>query len=606
MIEANLIEEIRTRADIVEIVAERVPLKKAGKEYRGLCPFHTEKTPSFYVVPAKGFFNCFGCQASGDVFSFLMRLDNISFIDAVRLIAARYGIEVPEHDATQVPEPFRVLYETLAFAADHFRRNLRDDALGAPARSYLEMRGVTPEVADRFELGYALDTWQGLRESAARHGIPDEVLLEAGLIKVGERVDEPYDRFRGRLIFPILDLAGRTIAFGGRHIGSGKNAPKYLNSPETPVYHKGSNLYGLNWARNAIRRDGTALVVEGQMDYLALAGRGAENVVAPQGTAMTIEQANLLARYASRAILLYDSDAAGLKATFRTADALLRAGVHPLVATLPAGEDPDSLIRSGGVAAFKALLDDSSDVMERKIQMLAERGFFNDIEGVRRALDRLLPTVRATIDPALRDIYISRVAERTGVRIETIEHEVAGAGRSPEAAPPPASRPRADAVPARPVRRPPEVGPSAERLLLVVLLRDPERGEAAAQEVPPESLSSETDRELYRALLGERAEGWEDALGPDAARRLEELRADPTIMTNADRNFMDAVAGIVGKRLHLQREDVLRRLKGATAQDERVALLAELADVLSETRAVQSRLQAKLNWKFNRPQPGTR
>jgi DNA primase len=606
MIAASLIEEIRSRADIVEVVGEVVQLKKSGKDYRGLCPFHTEKTPSFYVVPAKSLFHCFGCQESGDVFSFLMKREGLGFTDAVRQVAGRYGIEVPQHDDAQAPDPFRALHEALAFAADHFRRNLRDEQRGAAARRYMESRGLSMAVADRFEIGCAIDEWRDLREAAHRHGIADDVLLEAGLIKVGERTDEPYDRFRARLIFPILDLGGRTIAFGGRLIGAGgTGAPKYLNSPETPVYHKGHVLYGLNWARTAIRRDGTALLVEGQMDCIALAGRGAENVVAPLGTAMTAEQASLLARYASRAILLYDSDAAGLKATFRTADALLRAGVHPLVATLPPGEDPDSLIRAGGLEALKPLVEGASDVLERKIRMLEERNFFDDIEGIRRALDRLLPTVRAAIDPALRDIYVSRVAERTGVRPETIEREASeaaapggGAGR---AAPP---RPRADAAP--PPRKEPAraLSRSAERLLLLLLLRDPGRVESAAGRVAPEELTGAAERAIYEALLAGAPDGWEETLDAAARRRVEELRADRIEMSDADANFADAVAGIKLEQLHLRFEQAQRSLDAA-AGDDRWALLEEVRALRGQIDGLHSRLGKSGRWRrLGRPQSG--
>ncbi|MGH7464169.1 MAG: DNA primase, partial [Longimicrobiales bacterium] len=425
MIAESIIDEIRARADIVEVVGEQVQLKRAGKDFRALCPFHHEKTPSFYVVPRGGFYKCFGCGESGDVFTFLMKRGGVSFQDAVRELGSKYGVEVPDPRlGREQDEPHRILYEAVAFAQDFFRRQLTDSEPGAKVRTYLEQRGIPAAAIERFGLGHAPDAWRALREDAHRHGIDDDGLLAAGLIKESERGDEPYDRFRDRLIFPIAELSGRIIAFGGRDLSRSEKAPKYLNSPETPIYHKGEILYGLNWSKAAIRREGTALVVEGYMDYVSLAGRGIENVVAGMGTAMTDAQANLLARYTGKALMLYDSDAAGLRAAFRTADALLQTGVHPLVVTLPPGEDPDSIARRGGAEALKPHLDAAVDVVERKVQMLEERGFFDDIEGVRRALDRLLPTLRATVDPALRDIYTARIAQRTGVRRETLERDV--------------------------------------------------------------------------------------------------------------------------------------------------------------------------------------
>jgi DNA primase len=430
MIPDQIIDEVRNRADIVEIIGEQVQLKRSGRDMKGLCPFHNERTPSFYVIPGKGsgFYKCFGCQETGDVFSFLMKRAGLSFHEAVHELARRVGVEVPEQGTERRDDPNRALYEALAFADDLYQRQLQDPEGGAAVRKYVADRGIEEAAVERFGLGYAGSGRTTLLDAAARHGIAEEVLREAGLTTVYEDSDEPFDRMRNRLIFPIRDLGGRTIGFGGRTLpGASPKAPKYLNSPETPVYHKGRGLYGLNWSKAAIRREGVALVVEGYMDYVTLAARGIEHVVAALGTAMTEEQANLLGRYTGRAVLLYDSDSAGLRATFRTGDALLRAGVHPLTVTLPPGEDPDSITRTGGAEALRRRIEDAVDVLERKLQILDAREYFGDIEGSRRALDRLLPTLRATIDPALRDIYVARIAQRTGVRRETLEAEIANA-----------------------------------------------------------------------------------------------------------------------------------------------------------------------------------
>jgi DNA primase len=284
MIPEPIIDEIRARADIVEIVGEHVALKRAGKDFRALCPFHNEKTPSFYVVPSKGFYKCFGCGESGDVFTFLMQRGGVSFQDAVRELARRVGVDLPDpREDREAEEPHRELYEAVAFAADFFARTLADPERGERTRRYLAGRGIPDATVERFGLGYAPDGWRTLREAAHRHGIDDAVLLAAGLVKESERGDDPYDRFRDRLIFPIAELGGRVVAFGGRLLSRSENAPKYLNSPETPIYHKGGMLYGLNWSRGAIRRDGVGLLVEGFMDYVSLASHGIENVVAVSG-----------------------------------------------------------------------------------------------------------------------------------------------------------------------------------------------------------------------------------------------------------------------------------------------------------------------------------
>ena len=348
MIPDDMVEEVRAAADIVDVIGEFVQLKKAGREYKANCPFHEERTPSFYVVPAKGFYKCFGCGKSGDVFSFVMERQGLDFVEAVKHVAGRAGVQVREVKRSQEEEdPNRPLYEINGFARDWFRRQLEDATVGAAAREYLEGRGISADVCERYGLGFAPDEWRALRDAAAKHGLEEELMLEVGLLGSSERSREPYDRFRGRIMFTIESRSGRVIAFGGRILeGDTKDAPKYLNSPETPIYHKGSNLYGLSWARHSIRREESALVVEGYMDVVSLAAHGFENVVAPLGTALTPEQAKLLSRYTKRVLLLFDSDAAGLRATFKAGDTLLEAGLHPAVVILPPGQDPDTLVRS--------------------------------------------------------------------------------------------------------------------------------------------------------------------------------------------------------------------------------------------------------------------
>jgi DNA primase len=587
MIPEPIIEEIRARADIVEVVGEQVPLKRAGKDFRALCPFHHEKTPSFYVVPHGAFYKCFGCGESGDVFTFLMKRGGISFQDAVRELGAKYGVEVPDpRVGREEEEPHRLLYEAVSFADDFFREQLADDSAGTRARKYLSERGIPDAAVERFGIGCAPDAWRALREAAQRHGIEDDVLLAAGLIKESERGEEPYDRFRDRLIFPIASLHGRVIAFGGRLLSKSENAPKYLNSPETAIYHKGDILYGLNWSRNAIRRTGSALVVEGYMDYVSLAARGIDHVVAGMGTAMTDAQANLLARYTGKALMLYDSDAAGLKAAFRTADVLLKTGVHPLVVTLPTGEDPDSIVRRGGAGALQPHLDAAVDVIERKIHMLEERGFFDDIEGVRRALDRLLPTLRATVDPALRDIYVARIAQKTGVRRETLERDI-------ERTPLPRSetvQPRTRAHPTRTTSDP----FAAERMLLKVLLSDRARVHEIAEDVAPSHLRDARYREIYTVLL---ADPEVEAPTLSAAAQLvwAQLAVQKVEILNAAESLRDAIADIMLPALSLRENFLDHQMREAS--DLEMKDLLRQKEVLARERRVFER---DLSWKASR------
>ncbi len=526
-----IIEEVRQRADLVEIASEHTRLKRAGRTFRGPCPLHDGEGPNFSVDPARNLFKCFVCGEGGDLFSFVMKQLGMEFLEAVRFVAGRVGVEIPE-ERQRRPEvdPFARHHEVNAFAADWFRRRLHDAKDGEEARAYLRRRGIPDEEAERFGLGWAPEAWTAFGDAARAHGIPNELLLELGLVKLSTRGGrEPYDAFRGRLIFPIEDLGGRVVAFGGRMIGEPEeNVPKYLNSPETPVYHKGDTLYGLRWSRGAIRRVESALVVEGYMDFVTLASHGVENAVAPLGTAMTPRQAELIARYAPRTILLYDSDMAGLKATFRTGDELLRAGVEVLVATLPGGEDPDSLVRAGGATALQPYLKDAVDVLDRKILELDRRKMFESLRYQARAIDALLPTVRAVSDDVRRELYISRIAEKARISRDLLEQKVREGG---------AREGRGSATDSRARRQQPEVPPlptrlGPERNLILLLLRDESWVERAARELAPANFVDPRYRTIYETLL--HVEGNRDSEGrwieefPDAVRSLvEDLRGDP-------------------------------------------------------------------------------
>lgn len=579
----DLIEEIRAQADIVQIIGLHVPLRRSGRTYRGPCPLHGGEKRNFSVDPQRRIFKCFVCGEAGDVFAFPMKRLGLDFLDAVRYVAERTGIEVPETGGPE-HDPHRDLREAQAFAADWFRRQLWEGEEGQAARDYLERREVPYQAAEAFGLGYAPQGWRALRDAAHAHGMDDALLERAGLVKRSPKAKEPFDHFRGRLIFPIEDLRGRPLAFGGRLLRDDPEAPKYLNSPDTPIFHKGRLLYGLGRARGAIRREGCVLLVEGYMDLLSLAARGIEHVVAPLGTGLTREQAALLSRYAKRAILLYDSDPAGLRATFRAGDALLRAGVHPHVATLPPDEDPDSLVRRGGPEALRPLLDAAQDVLDRKVQILGERGFFESIDGRRRAVDALLPTVRAAADPTLRDLYLDRVAQVTGVRRATLDQEL----RS-EAAP------RRAAAPTPEPQGPPRLGP--ERKLLVLLLRDPALVEAVARQIEPDDFETPEYRDIYRSLT-ERAgrerepeDAWAERFPPDRLELAHELRQDPEEFTDPETVLRNSVDRIRARRLRHRREELKRRLSAASDDEEKMKLLVQIQQLdrsLAASRAGES------------------
>ena len=584
MIPDDVVDEVRARADIVEVIGEHVALKRAGKDFKARCPFHEERTPSFYVVPSKGFYKCFGCNESGDVFTFLMKRLGLSFVDAVKYVAERAGVEIREVSRQGGEDPYRHLYEANSFAQEFFEKSLWDEKGGKNARAYLKGRGIGREAAERFSLGFAPDEWRALREGSSVHGIDDGVLLEVGLLIQREEGKEPYDRFRNRVIFPIESTSGRVLAFGGRILGmGGKGMPKYLNSPESPVYHKGEVLYGLSWAKNAIRREEGALVVEGYMDAVSLTAGGIENVVAPLGTAMTEAQARLLARYCTRAFLLFDSDPAGLKATFRAGDVLLAAGLHPSVVTLPPGEDPDTIVQKEGPEGIREYLSQAVDVLDRKLQILDERDYFSSIERTRGAVDRLLPTLRAAKDPALRDIYVAKVAERTGVRRETLNAELEKGEMGISAR----SRARARSAP-MPVSSHRPIALGAERKLLLLLVQFRDYVDLAAERLGPEELSDPGLRAVFQALLEDPELAHPTAeMDSVAAERLEELLGDPERLSEASRVFEDSVGQIKESQLAV-RADRLRadmsREKDLSKQQSMVQELEEIARLRREMK----------------------
>lgn len=495
MIPDEIIEQVRDAADLVEIVGESVSLKRTGADYRGPCPFHGGKGRNFAVIPKKGLYYCFVCHEGGDVFTWFKKRFGMDYPTAVREVARRVGVVIPDSGPRQGPDPREPLFGAVTIAQEFFARQLMEAAEAEEARRYLLGRQVTLEQAGEWGLGYAPRAKAFLAEMG-KLGMDESHLIDAGL---ASRKDDGsvVARFRGRVLFPIHDLRGRVVGFGGRLLGPGE--PKYLNSPDSPVFHKGGLLYHLHLAKGAIRKEETVIVVEGYFDVLRLALAGVEHVVAPLGTALTPDQAQILRRFAKTAILLYDSDRAGLRATFRNGDELLRHGLRVRVASLPPGEDPDTLVQRGGAAALAPLLHDAMDVLERKLLLLEQHGWFADVAKRRDALDRILPTLRAASDPMVRDLYIGRVAERVGVSRETLEREVREYREAPRETAP-AERPGipAGAAVGRPARR--RYGAKMEESLLRVVIASPAWRARAAREFAPEDFDLQAFRAIFVAL----------------------------------------------------------------------------------------------------------
>ncbi len=422
----DFIEKLRDSTDLVEVIGQYVQLRKRGANWVGLCPFHAERTGSFTVTPSKGFFKCFGCGKAGDVYTFLMEHQNLAFSQAVELLAERLGVPVPRlKEGHQQDGERQKLFYANQFACEFYRDLLKSGQSGGrTAQEYLEKRGLPVELVERFELGWAPAGWDSLKKAALAHGLDEELLLEVGLLARSENREHSYDRFRERVLIPIRDLQGRVIAFGGRVIGPGE--PKYLNSPETPLFKKGEVLFGLDRSRGPISREGRALVVEGYLDFLSLWAHGVEQVVAPLGTALTEGQARLLSRYTREVVLLYDADTAGLKATFRGGDELLEAGLTVRVATLPPGLDPDDFVRREGREGMLKLLHAAPDLLDRKMEILAKRLDLSVVAEREKAADKLLESVARCRDQLVERLYLQKVAGFIGVPESVLESRLAG------------------------------------------------------------------------------------------------------------------------------------------------------------------------------------
>ena len=430
-IPSETIEQIAAANDIVEVIGSYFPLKRAGVNFKALCPFHQEKTPSFIVSPSRQTFHCFGCGAGGSVFRFVMDYEHTDFPSAVRKLAARVGITVVEKrgavDEDRQHETRRTLLKLHAEAAEWFHENLIKRKIGDAARKYLASRGITSEIAKRWQLGYAPDEWDAFGSWARAHGYDARDLITSGLVKTKDESDSTqnqisnvkpqtsYDRFRARIMFPIHNDVGEVIAFSGRLLKDEEGAAKYLNSPETPLFRKGNVLFGLYKSKRALIEANCAIVCEGQIDLISLYEAGIMNVVAPQGTAFTENQARILKRFVDEVVLCFDSDVAGGKAAERSLDALLQNDLIVRVAELPHGEDPDSLIRRQGKEEFENRVASAQDFFDYWIEREMELADVSSLGAKMQVARRLAETVSRVHDPLMRGEVVNKASARLGV-----------------------------------------------------------------------------------------------------------------------------------------------------------------------------------------------
>ncbi|MBM4017607.1 MAG: DNA primase [Planctomycetes bacterium] len=497
----DILNEIARANDIVEVVSQYFPLKRAGKEYKALCPFHAEKSPSFYVNPAKQIFKCFGCGRGGGVFNFVMAKENVTFPEAVRMLADRAGIDLGSRArAEEGAGRRRQVRDVLEWAAQRFQAGLAHPTAGAPGREYLDSRAIAPETIAAFRIGYAPAGWDNLIRAAGRDDIGIDLLEQAGLV-IRREDGGYYDRFRGRVMFPILDTLTRPIAFGGRALGD--EQPKYLNSPETAIFHKGEALYGLAQARAGIEAEKRAVVVEGYFDVVLPHQAGVKHVVATLGTALTEEHVRALKRYADDVVLVFDSDLAGQRAADRGVELFLAADVKISIAVVPQGKDPYDFCRAEGAEAFRALLAAARDALRFKWDLAAEEfGAAAGPAAQRRALEAMLASIArapvfARADLRLqRDLILGHMSRVLGIAEETLRSEFSRLRRTAGRA---AAGTQQGAALSEQVAR----GGRRwikERELMTVLVCRPSWLENVMPVLPPDRVADAQFRRLYESL----------------------------------------------------------------------------------------------------------
>jgi len=419
----RVVEEIKSRLDLVDLIGEYIRLEKKGKNYTGLCPFHQEKTPSFTVSPDKQLYHCFGCGEGGDHFKFIMNLENFDFPEALRFLAERAGVSLPQQEkSSSAALPREVLFNLNQLALNFFRYVLNSPE-GNSAREYLQKRGMTGASIEKFELGYAPAKWETFLKIARKKGFSLENLQQAGLIVERRDGGGYYDRFRNRVMFPIFDVKGKVVGFGGRSLEEAPHIPKYLNSPQTPLFDKGKFLYGIYQAKSAIRKEGRAVIMEGYTDVISCYQEGIENGVASLGTALTPQQARLLRFQTSEVVMAYDADEGGKAATARGMEILRNGGLKVKIAELPRGYDPDGYLKEKGADAFKRLIDESVYFMDYQIEKLKEKYNLATAEGKASFCEEYLPLL-VNAGHLEREHYLKELAEDISISEEVLREEL--------------------------------------------------------------------------------------------------------------------------------------------------------------------------------------
>lgn len=563
-----VIQEIRDRSDIVEIVGGYVALKKSGRGFVGLCPFHQEKTPSFHVNPERGIYHCFGCGTTGDAFRFLMEHDHLSFPQALEQLAQRAGIALTFTPAEKsAAADYDRLYRAHEIAATLYCKTL-ESSEGAPAREEIARRRFTPEIMAEYRLGAAPESWDRLVAAARREAIDGETLVRAGLAVRRESGSGHYDRFRGRLMFPIEAAGPRVIAFGGRVLGEGE--PKYLNSPETQLFRKRKTLYGLPQASAALREAKEAILVEGYMDVIALASAGFRNALGALGTAFTPEHAQALSRIVPKVVVVFDADEAGDKAMLASAGPLLAAGLEVRVITLPRGEDPDSFVRNSGADAFRALVEKSRSVMDALLGDEAYEG----AAGRDRAVRRALAALSELRDPLRQQVYLQEIQEKLGVSKEVLVARLEQNRR--EARPEREREPHPATDAEMPARRPMPARQidAHDRTFLGLALHDEHLQETLLEQFGPDEFDDPVVHRIVSMMVKLRTGGTPFSVGSmlDALAGDEEARSlvgmvavSETVGLKSEQQAFDCARRLEIRSLRSRSEELLKNIRKANA-----------------------------------------
>jgi len=573
------IDEIRSANDIVEVISSFVQLKRRGKNFLGLCPFHKEKTPSFTVSPDKQMYHCFGCGKGGNIYTFVMEMEKVTFVEAVRSLAERAGITIQmEETSPDQASESENLYQACRFAGLHFYKNLTESAEGKFALKYFHDREFSDDTIRVFGLGYSLNSWDGLLVAAQLEGIPVDHLVKAGLVRSREDGSGHYDYFRGRAMFPIFSTSGRVIAFGARKLREDDSIQgKYINSPETPVYSKSRVVFGLFQSKEAVRSENNALIVEGYADTISLFQAGVQNVVASSGTALTPDQLRLVRKYAKSLTLVYDADSAGSQATVRGVDLALEHGFDVKIVPLPKGEDPDSFVRKNGPKEFRQLLLNAVSFIDFKATQFLNEGSFSTPEGKTAAVRSIVQSIAKIGDELKRNFFVKEVADRYGIYESVLYRELERwiAREKPQQGP-------VDGGPNRSVPESP-LGqgegthndiPSAERDILKVLFEN--QSEAVSFVAANLALEELTDQRV-RKLTEMALQAWQEVGTIDAALFVNQI---------SDEGLKSILSDIVvneysvsGGWQDFNRAESLEIAKGAIATIKRANVEREVIEI---------------------------